>query len=212
MSKSMNNSNKVRSEPPSWLAKRLKELDEKLVASGLTVVDMEPPTDTRQFVATFHNPSQTKSANVESSKHSGTNVKGELDWDEAMMVIAQNLVDRVLPKKESEAIRELLSVDPKASLLALINVAPSLEDCMWSIAQEKFKCFEIVSDDECGSECGPWRTVVYDACGVWVVESLERDLVYFDNESDAVSQAYDYSHSCVISASETVSKYRKPKK
>jgi len=86
-----------------------------------------------------------------------------------------------------------------AGISVVLEVIPDLEDLIFNISQAgKFESFGILSDDEGGSDAGPWWVHVYGACGMWVVKSVDLEDLWFDNRASAINAAYEYAHELVI--------------
>jgi hypothetical protein len=134
-----------------------------------------------------------------------------LSWEEVLERIAESrflgeLIGRHAVKKLK---KEFPNVD-RFSASDVLETLPDFEDLVYRIKSDRFVSFQILSDDEGGSESGPWYVTVYGACGVWLVESIEYDSVWFADRRSAVSFAHDRAHESIIEMSDFgISRFQK---
>ena len=123
----------------------------------------------------------------------------ELTFDQAREIVAKSYFLSELFGDTS--IKGLGGLSPGINGTSVSGVADGIgssEYVMQGIRSDEFLSFRILSDDEGGSECGPWNVDVYGACGVWLVSSIDYDDLWFSDRDSAVDAAYGYAHESII--------------
>lgn len=93
MDKNSEDSNRVLSQPPDWLEKRLEALDNRLRASGRTVVVLEP-SDSDEYTVTFP-PNRQQTAKPKKSAKTRYTISIDYGYDSHSITISQQQIDAV---------------------------------------------------------------------------------------------------------------------
>lgn len=128
-------------------------------------------------------------------------MKNGLTFDEVFAITARShSLAELLGVEEFKRLKKILPEHEKLTLTELHERLPQLEDLISNIkCNDKYLSFQIISDDEGGSDCGPWHVNVHGACGAWVVSSNELDDLWFEDRNRAITAAHDYAHQKIIS-------------
>ena len=124
----------------------------------------------------------------------------KLTFEQAVEIASKSyFLDKLVGKSIVNKLKKEFPDLDKTSLTNVLDIIPNLEDSVGNINTiDKFLTFQILSNDEGGSESGPWYVTVHGVCGVWVVSSIEYDDKWFSERNSAISAAYEYAHESVL--------------
>ena len=127
-------------------------------------------------------------------------IDNKLSFEQAVEIISKSyFLDKLVGKSVFNKLKKKYPDLSKPSLTDVLDIIPTLEDTVGNInIEDEFLTFQLLSDDEGGSESGPWYVTVHGVGGVWVVSSIEYDDKWYSERSSAISAAYDYAHESVI--------------
>lgn len=126
-------------------------------------------------------------------------MKDQLEHEQVLdIVLKSRFLSEVIGKQEFEKLKQAFPDLSSVPVSTVLDHSPDIEDSILNIKSERFLSFRLVTDDEGGSECGPWEVEVYGACGVWVVSSIEYDDLWFSDRDSAIDAAWEYAHEEVI--------------
>ena len=112
----------------------------------------------------------------------GSNMIDKLEFDQVLAIVARShFLSEIIGKRAYKRLEKELPDRDSTHTPAVIYKIRHLEDSILNIKSDKFLSFRIVSDDDGGSECGPWDVDVYGACGVWLVSSMDHDDLWFSD-------------------------------
>ena len=124
----------------------------------------------------------------------------KLTFEQAVEIVSKSyFLDKLVGKSVFNKLKKKFPDLKKTSLTNVLDIIPNLEDTVGNInTEDRFLTFQLLSDDEGGSESGPWYVTVHGVCGVWVVSSNEYDDKWYSERNSAISAAYDYAHESVL--------------
>lgn len=117
----------------------------------------------------------------------------------ADLVLRSPHLAMLVGKKQAAEVSRSLAKNPG---LTAEDLTDSSDDLLSLIIDDRFLSFRIVSDDEGGSESGPWHSDVYGFASVWVASSIDYSNEWFLDREDAVSVAYDRAHDVIITSTD----------
>jgi hypothetical protein len=122
-----------------------------------------------------------------------------LNWEEVLEIAVKSyFLDRLIGVESFDNLKREFPDYTSMPARSLISKIENLEDSVLNINTDEFLSFRLTSDDEGGSESGPWHVNVFGACGVWMVHSIEYDKLWFSDRESAIAAAYDYAHESII--------------
>jgi hypothetical protein len=124
----------------------------------------------------------------------------KLSFEQAVETVSKSyFLDKLVGKSFFNKLKKKFPDLNKTSLTNVLDIIPNLEDAVGNInVEDKFLTFQLLSDDEGGSESGPWYVTVHGVCGVWIVSSIEYEDKWYSDRNSAISAAYDYAHESVL--------------
>jgi hypothetical protein len=126
--------------------------------------------------------------------------ENKLTFEQAVEIVSKSyFLDKLVGKSIFNKFKKKLPDLDKTSLTNILDIIPNLEDSVGNIkTEDKFLTFQLLSDDEDGSENGPWYVTVHGVCGVWLVSSNEYDNKWYSDRNSALNAAYDYAHQSIL--------------
>lgn len=126
-------------------------------------------------------------------------MSSSLTSDEVLAVVLRSpCLAKLAGQDTADAVLDLTAANPAITIDDLVSELPDLQDLPDSIVDDEYLSLRLISDDEGGSECGPWESDVYGFAGIWVAFAADHEKEWFLEHDDAVDVAYDRAHDVIV--------------
>ena len=146
----------------------------------------------------------------------------ELDRDGVLLAFARTKAFLAAnPDLQRSALKEILEseVTDEEKVSQLLILADDIEGQLDDANSDWLLLYEIISDDEDGSDAGPWASSVFGTRDLWLepkfqkkvdkpgffqCRSIEYDDTFFNEYYSAVAQADEYAHAVIVKITDSL--------